>query len=221
MPPSAGPSLSLPSLSLPSLSLSEWLVLCLVGEEPRHGFGIARLLGPDGSLGQVWRVPKPVVYRALQRLEQLGYVQTAGVEPSTEGPVRSLIDVTPAGRAAALAWLARPAGHNRDVRSELMAKLALLDRAGADARPLLDAQREQLLPVVTALRERLASATGFDRTVAAWRWETVSATLRFLDAVSSAAAALAPAPLRRREGDQGPTWRRRPYAGASAIRGRR
>ncbi|MGD0936569.1 MAG: PadR family transcriptional regulator [Streptosporangiaceae bacterium] len=184
MPPSAGPS----------LSLSEWLVLCLVGEEPRHGFGIARLLGAGGSLGQVWRVPKPVVYRALQRLEQLGYVQTTGVEPSTEGPVRSLIDVTPSGREAASAWLARPASHNRDVRSELLAKLALLDRAGADPRPLLDAQREQLLPVVTALRERLASATGFDRTIAAWRWETVSATLRFLDAVSRAPAAMTPAP---------------------------
>ena len=80
------------------------------------------------------------------------------------------------------------------MRSELLAKLALLDRAGADPRPLLDAQREQLLPVVTALRERLASATGFDRTIAAWRWETVSATLRFLDAVRSAPAAMAPAP---------------------------
>ena len=120
MPPSAGPS----------LSLSEWLVLCLVGEEPRHGFAIARLLGAGGSLGQVWRVPKPVVYRALQRLEQLGYVRTTGVQPSTEGPVRSLIDVTPAGREAVSAWLARPASHNRDVRSELLAKLALLDRAG-------------------------------------------------------------------------------------------
>jgi len=184
MPPSAGPS----------LSLSEWLVLCLVGEEPRHGFAIARLLGAGGSLGQVWRVPKPVGYRALQRLGQLGDVQATGVEPSTGGPLPRLIDVTPAGRAAALAWLTRPVGHNRDVRSEMLAKLALLDRAGADPRPLLDAQREQFLPVVTALRERLASATGFDRTIAAWRWETVSATLRFLDAVRSAPAAMTPAP---------------------------
>ncbi len=174
----------MPPSAEPSLSLSEWLVLCLVAEAPRHGFAIARLLGAGGSLGQVWRVPKPVVYRALQRLEHLGFVQTTGLEASSEGPVRSLVDVTPAGRAAASAWLARPASHNRDVRSELLAKLALLDRAGTDLRPLLDAQREQLQPVAAALRVRLASATGFDRTIAVWRWETLSATLRFLDVLS-------------------------------------
>ena len=173
----------MPPSAEPSLSLSEWLVLCLVAEAPRHGFAIARLLGAGGSLGQVWRVPKPVVYRALQRLEHLGFVQTIGLEASSEGPVRSLVDMTPAGRAAASAWLARPAD-NRDVRSELLAKLALLDRAGTDPRPLLDAQREQLQPVAAALRERLASATGFERTIAAWRWETLSATLRFLDVLS-------------------------------------
>ncbi len=185
MPPSVGPS----------LSLSEWLVLCLVGEEPRHGFAIARLLGAGGSLGQVWRVPKPVVYRALQRLEQLGYVQTTGVEPSTEGPVRSLIDVTPAaGRRRRPGWPGRPAT-TAMCAPNCWPSWPCWTAAGADPRPLLDAQREQLLPVVTALRERLANATGFDRTIAAWRWETVSATLRFLDAVRSAPAALqTPAP---------------------------
>src|SRR5260370_2856995 len=51
-----------------SLSLAEWLVLSLVCEEPRHGFAIARILGREGSMGRIWRVPKPVIYRALQRL---------------------------------------------------------------------------------------------------------------------------------------------------------
>lgn len=174
----------MPPPAAPSLSLSEWLVLCLVCEEARHGFAIARLLGPGGTIGQVWRVPKPVVYRSLQRLEQGGLVRTAGLETSSEGPVRSLIDATPAGRDAASAWLAQPASRNRDVRSELLAKLALLDRAGTDPRPLLDAQREQLVPVAAALQEGLAGAAGFERTITAWRWETVSATLRFLDVLS-------------------------------------
>jgi hypothetical protein len=51
---------------------------------------------------------------------------------------------------------------------------------------LLAAQREQLLPVATALRDRLAEADGFERTLALWRYETVSATLRFLDAAMPA-----------------------------------
>ena len=166
-----------------SLSLAEWLVLCLVCEQPRHGFAIARLLGSDGSMGQIWRVPKPVIYRALQRLEHLGLVRTAEQQASSQGPVRSLVDATGDGRQAAADWLTRPAEHNRDVRSELLVKLALLDRAGSDPLPLISAQREHLAPLAEALRERLDHASGFDRTLALWRFETVSATVRFLDAL--------------------------------------
>ena len=167
----------------PSLSLSEWLVLCLVCEQPRHGFAIARLLEAEGSLGKVWRVPKPVIYRALQRLEQLGLVRTAEQQATSQGPVRSLIDATPAGRQAASEWLSRPVSHNRDVRSELLVKLALLDRAGTDPQPLLVAQREHLAPLADALHARLDEAAGFDRTLVLWRYETVSATIRFLDSL--------------------------------------
>jgi DNA-binding PadR family transcriptional regulator len=173
----------------PPQSLAEWLVLSLICEKPTHGFALAALLGPAGEMGRVWRVPKPLVYRALQRLEQLGLVQATERQPSSQGPVRSLVDATAAGRDTVAAWLTRPASHNRDVRSELLVKLALLARAGADPRPLLDAQREQLIPVAHALQDRLAAAAGFDRTLALWRCETVSATLRFLDALAAQAIA--------------------------------
>ena len=179
----------MPSADESSLSLAEWLVLCLVCEQPRHGFALATLLGYEGELGRVWRVPKPVIYRALQRLEMLGLVRTAEQQASSQGPVRSLVDATPAGRKAASAWLTRPASHNRDVRSELLVKLALLDRAGADPQPLLRAQREQLIPVVDGLHDRLDEAAGFERTLALWRYETVSATVRFLDALTASASA--------------------------------
>jgi PadR family transcriptional regulator AphA len=168
-----------------SLSLAEWLVLCLICERPTHGFALAALLGSEGEMGRVWRVPKPVVYRALQRLELLGLLQTTEQQPSSHGPVRSLVDATPSGRDAAAAWLSRPAGHNRDVRSELLVKLALLARSNADPQRLLNAQREQLIPVARALQDRLDAATGFDRTLILWRSETMAATLRFLDAMGA------------------------------------
>src|ERR1700735_1007127 len=179
----------MPASEGPSLSLAGWLVLCLVCEQPLHGFAIARMLGAEGSMGQVWRVPKPVVYRALQRLEHLDLVQTTGQQPSSQGPVRSLVAATGAGQEAAAQWLTRPACHNRDVRSELLVKLALLDRSGADPQLLLDAQRRQLIPVARALQDRLAAAGGFERTLALWRCETMSATLRFLDALQAPAQA--------------------------------
>jgi DNA-binding PadR family transcriptional regulator len=171
------------------LSLAEWLVLCLVREQPTYGLVIAQLLDHDGSLGRIWSVPKASVYRALQRLELLGLIRTAGKQRASQGgPTRSLVKATPAGRSAAEAWLSTPVEHARDVRCELMAKLALLDRSAADARVLIQAQIVWLLPVAAALDDRLRAATGFERTLALWRHEAMMATMGFLEALAASRA---------------------------------
>jgi DNA-binding PadR family transcriptional regulator len=167
----------------PALSRSEWIVLSLVREGPTHGGAVSRLMGPDGDLGRIWRVPKGVVYRSLDRLSDLGLIRSAGQEPSSPGPVRLLVEATEAGHAAAVAWQHQPVQHTRDIRSELLVKLALLHRSGADPHDLLIAQHALLVPLAGALRDRMAAATGFDRTLLLWRYETVSATVRFLDAL--------------------------------------
>ena len=123
------------------LLLSDWLVLCVVCEKPVHGFAVAGLFSREGSLGQVWQVSKPAVYAAMQRLERLGLVQMAGEQRTSQGPARSLVEATRAGRMAARRWLRKPVMHGRNVRSELMMKLALLDRAGGDPWDLLRKQR--------------------------------------------------------------------------------
>ena len=171
------------------LSLAEWLVLCLVREEPTYGLVLVGLLARDGSLGQVWSVPKAVVYRALQRLEALGLIQTLGEQRTSQGPVRSLYQATPDGQAAAAAWLSTPVEHARDVRSELMLKLALLDRSGLGSRDLLRVQLGRLLPVAAALEDRLRASTGFEHTLILWRHEQMTATMRFLDQLAGREAA--------------------------------
>src|SRR5215470_5769595 len=158
----------MPADAEPTLSLAEWLVLSLVCERQLHGFALVRLLDGDGEIGRIWRVPKPVVYRALQRLEQLGLLH-ATQQLSNQGPARWPAEATRRGRDLAAAWLRQPATHNRDIRSELLVKLALLDRAGADRQPLLDAQRDRLHPVARALQGRLDTAAGFERTLILWR----------------------------------------------------
>jgi len=175
----------MPSPGEPSLSLSEWLVLCLITEQATHGNAIAAQLGHIGPLGRVWHVHKAVVYRSIDRLQQAGLIVTVGEEPSSRGPVRTMIEATPEGRATARAWLTRPVAHTRDIRSELLVKLALLDRAGTSPAALLQAQRTQLQPIAEALAGRLAQAEGFDQILLLWRYETISATIRFLDAVSA------------------------------------
>jgi DNA-binding PadR family transcriptional regulator len=168
----------------PVLSLSEWIMLSLVCEGRTHGNALASLMGRDGDLGRIWYVPRGVVYRALDRLADLGLICPAGEQTSSLGPVRQLVEVTAAGQAAAAAWQHRPARHIRDIRSELLIKLAILHRADADPAELLAAQHALLVPIAEALRDRIPSATGFDRTLLLWRYETTSATVRFLDALA-------------------------------------
>jgi DNA-binding PadR family transcriptional regulator len=171
------------------LSLAEWVVLCLISEEPTHSFAVASLLAKDGTLGQVWHVPKAVVYRSAERLVQLGLITAAGKQPSNLGPARSQLAATSKGDHAVGDWLRQPVTHPRDVRSELLVKLALLGRVNSDPSDLLQKQRAQLVPIADALAAEMCAATGFEHTLALWRHESISATLQFLDALLATAPA--------------------------------
>lgn len=171
------------------LSLAESVVLCLVSEEPTHSFAIASLLAKDGTLGQVWHVPKAVAYRSAARLVQLGLITAAEKQPSNLGPARSQLEVTSKGEQVARDWLRQPVTHPRDIRSELLVKLALLGRVNSDPGDLLQKQRAQLVPIADALAAEAYAATGFDHALALWRHESVSATLRFVDDLLATAPA--------------------------------
>jgi DNA-binding PadR family transcriptional regulator len=168
---------------VPDLSLAESVVLAIVDEAPIHGFGVAALVSREGAIGRVWQIPKPVVYRALGRLDEAGLVAVGPEEPG-RGPTRRPYAVTDAGRAQVAEWLALPVEHVRDVRSELLVKLALLDRRGSSAIPLLTAQREAFAPIVDGLTRRPdAGPAGFDHTLATWRRANAEAAVAFIDAL--------------------------------------
>jgi hypothetical protein len=61
--------------------------------------------------------------------------------------------------------------------------MALLDRGGAGPDELVRAQRSQLAPIADALVGQIPATTGFEQVLLQWRYESVSATLRFLDAL--------------------------------------
>ena len=169
----------------PEMPLPEWLVLTLISQRPSHGFAVAQLTAAGGSLGRVWQIPKAVVYRALGRLLDAGLIVPEGTEPGM-GPQRTVYTATERGSAAAARWLRQPVEHVREIRSELLLKLALLDRAGEDPGELLQAQRAVIEPLVTALETRRARSDGFDATILAWRRSTAVAALDFLDAIAPA-----------------------------------
>jgi DNA-binding PadR family transcriptional regulator len=180
------------------LSLIEWVVLCIACEKPTYGSVIAGLFSRGSSLGRVWLVSKAGVYRAIPRLEQLGLVQTLGPQRAEDAPPHCIITATRAGRKAARVWLRTPVAHGREVRSELLIKLALLDRAGDDPQDLLARQLAAFGPLAAALADRVHDTTGTEHTMALWRHEMMSGTLDFLDhAVREAELAAAPGPSGR------------------------
>jgi DNA-binding PadR family transcriptional regulator len=168
-------------------SLTEWAVLGLVCETPTHGWALVRSLAADGEIGRVWTTSRPLVYRAISVLREKGYLEERGSEPSSVGPERTLLAATRSGRAAYRRWLATPVEHVRDVRSELMLKLLLLERRNQDPTTLLEAQRAVLEPRERALATNVRRSAGFDRTLALWRLANARATLRFLDSMTTAA----------------------------------
>jgi DNA-binding PadR family transcriptional regulator len=163
------------------ISLTEWVVLTVVDEAPTHGFAVATLTAADGDLGRIWRIPRPIIYRALGRLDAAGLVTPDSVEPG-RGPRRRLYASTPAGRAAVARWLDTPVEHVRDVRSHLLLKLALRERRGQRPADLLHRQRQILTPIAGALqRSPRVEPSGFEAMLVAWRRANTQATLAFLD----------------------------------------
>ena len=159
------------------LSAGEWTVLALVAERPTHGFALAKDIGPDGEIGKVWTLPRPLVYRALDTLQAAELIAPMRTE-SGRGPRRTVFAATRAGKRLVTAWLDRPVEHVRDARTLLLLKLLFLDRAGRDPGPLLRAQLAELRLLESALRRRARSASGFEKTLAVWRLESTRAAIR-------------------------------------------
>jgi len=173
----------MPRVARTEPNLTEWAVLGVLREQPAHGWDLARAFAPTGEIGQIWTVSRPLVYRAITVLRELGYIAERGSTPSTTGPHRVLLAPTPRGRQALRRWLGRPTDHIRDLRSELLVKLLLLSRAGGDRTPLLRSQLAVLARGEYALAARVGDSTGFERTVAIWRLSTAKAARAFVEAL--------------------------------------
>jgi PadR family transcriptional regulator AphA len=163
------------------LAPGEWSVLALLAESPGHGWALARQMARSGDIGSVWSLGRPLVYRALELLEQRGLIEAIGHEPGLRGPNRTIFRATVEGREELERWLVEPVERVRDVRSLFLLKLILVERAGLDPTPLLEAQRASVEPAVAALEARLAASAGTDEILVRFRLESTRAVLHFID----------------------------------------
>jgi DNA-binding PadR family transcriptional regulator len=163
------------------LNLAEAVCLALVASEPRHGWSIVKSLAPDGDIGRVWSLSRPLTYRALDALASAELIEARGSEPGS-GPPRTIWRATTKGRRVSRNWLRRPVAHPRDMRTEFLLKLVL----GAPPADLARAQLDIFIPAFAGL-QRSADADPSD-VVARWRVESAEATRRFLSSLMSIAS---------------------------------
>jgi molybdopterin-binding protein len=162
---------------MPELSLAEGVVLALATTGASHGWAIAQLLDPDGEVGNVWTLSKPLTYRAVDGLVTKGLLRRKGTGKGS-GRDRVMLATTAAGRRASSEWLDAPIEHLRDVRTELLVKLVLRERAGLDRAPFLIAQLDALAPIIDSLVA--GRSPGGSDIVADWRAENAASVRRFL-----------------------------------------
>ena len=154
--------------------LARDVVLALIAQKPRHGWAIHEELAPKGEIGRAWTLSRQLVYRAIDTLEADGLVKRA--QPKDGGGAdKVIISPTAKGKSHATAWLEQPVTHLRDVRTELVVKMMLRERAGLPARKFLVAQQAAFAPLIRAI-ESSPAVTPVDM----WRRESASAVKRYL-----------------------------------------
>lgn len=161
------------------ISLTEHAVLGLLVEGHRHGFAISKELAPEGDVGRVLTVRRPLTYRALDRLVQAGLVEPVHTEPGNAGPMRVVHRATPTGKQHLKRWLDQPVHHVREMRIEFQLKLTLLRRSGRSPLALIRKQRVMLQPTIAALGSR--SVVDEPDHVELWRQHNAVAAAAYLD----------------------------------------
>ena len=154
--------------------LARDVVLALIVQQPRHGWALHEELAPRGEIGRAWTLSRQLVYRAIDTLEADGLVKRA--QPKDGGGAdKVIISPTAMGKSHTTAWLNQPVEHLRDVRTELVVKMMLRERAGLPAKSFLAAQHEAFTPLLRAIESSPAQTP-----VDMWRRESASAVKRFL-----------------------------------------
>jgi PadR family transcriptional regulator AphA len=165
------------------LLLGEWACLGMLYAAPSHGFALSVRLRPEGDIGRVWSLSRPLVYRSLEQLKDRDFIREVGEEPGIAGGNRTVLTATRTGRNRVRSWLAQPVPHLRDLRSELLLKLVLGRECGIDPAPLLAAQRDRVIEINRSLEDEVLARSDV---VNLWRAEASRAALRFLDDVALA-----------------------------------
>ena len=142
-----------------------------------HGWSIVKALAPDGEIGRVWSLSRPLTYRALAALADAELIEPRGSEPG-DGPPRTIWRATREGPAR----VARLASAARCATPATCAPSSCSRSRWARPRPSSPAPSSRRSRRSSPDLQRSADADPTD-VVARWRLESAEATRRFLESL--------------------------------------
>jgi DNA-binding PadR family transcriptional regulator len=80
-------------------------ILAMLIEAPMHPYRMQRLIKERGKDEVINVAQRASLYQTIQRLEREGLIAGQGVTREAKRPERTVYEITPIGRAAALQWL--------------------------------------------------------------------------------------------------------------------
>lgn len=162
----------------------EYILLGLIAIGPVHGYDLHKQMGNLDGLSSIWHVKQSQMYALLDKLEQMGYLQSATV-PGTAYARRKQYQITSAGRHAFENWTISPVTHAREMRQDFLARLYFARQAGPTVlQPLLEAQVTECRCWQASIRQsldRLAGSDAYQRIVDGYRLNQIDAMLDWLE----------------------------------------
>lgn len=110
---------------------TEYAVLGLLLDGPKHGYELARRFSPETPLGEICHLEMSNLYAILKKQEQTGNIE-AELETQGARPPKRTFHLTDQGRAAFMEWVRAPVDRTREVRLDFVVKLYFARQLGPD-----------------------------------------------------------------------------------------
>jgi DNA-binding PadR family transcriptional regulator len=164
------------------------VILGLLLEAPMHPYEMQRLIKERGKSSIVNVNQRSSLYKMIRRLHRDGLIAVRETAREAQRPERTIYEVTPAGRLAAIAWLREMLATPREEFPEFPAAIASLPFLSPDtAADLLDQRRVRLAAALAGLDASLeARPAGMPRLVyleEEYRRALVAAELAWVEAI--------------------------------------
>ncbi len=144
---------------------TEYAVLGLLIDGPKHGYELARRFAPETALGEICHLEMAMLYALLKKQEKLEHIE-AELESQGNRPPKRIFHLTPLGRAAFIEWVRTPVGRLREVHVDFLVKFYFAHQLGDDdTLALIDRQIEVCLSILDRLQRGIGLNEDADDTM--------------------------------------------------------